>query len=357
LRWSLSLSLYGGGLAARAVDWLTAHRRVLAHLRPASVRGYVITRGHALRLQRRDWLAVDELATWAVHHRPGGGQATDFYYRAHARRYALRVTEGAADADAAATGLSASADPERHAGAVLEQGCLAIYQGRFKRALRVAFELRYRTGRYAIPRWQAWGAWLEAVALCHAGRPASAREAVSAAQPRFEGEGLPGPIADLRTATLLAARVELALGGDRGIEASGDQLSDAEALGGRYVDDRCLVLADLALARGGVDDAGVLLRRVAGRPSCPVAGAWAALGLAEVRRLGGDTTGAADDFQRVGHLGAERGAWWLQAQAAIGLEICGTRRDEWSGVPDDVRQAAQERRALGASRVLWMMTV
>ena len=35
---------------------------------------------------------------------------------------------------------------------------MAVYRGHFDEALRAGFELRYRTGRFAIPRWQAWGA-------------------------------------------------------------------------------------------------------------------------------------------------------------------------------------------------------
>lgn len=355
LRWAVNRSLYEGGVVAATVDALTERRAVLRRLPPTRLRNWAITRGHALRLQGRDWQKVEEFATWAVEHRPGGPQASDFYYRAQGRRYALLVNDGLADADRAAAGLSVAGDPERHAGAVLEQGCLAIYQGRFEAAMRAAFELRQRTGRYAIPRWQAWGAWLEAIALCHLAQPAEARNAADVADERFEAEARPGPLADIRTARLLAARVELALGAGGAMPVDREGFADAEPLGRRYVDDRCLVLADLAIGHGDVAAAERLLGRIMRNPSCPVAEGWAALGQAEVTRLRNDQGSAGGVFARVARLGAERGAWWLQAQAAIGLELCGGGESAWGGVPDEVREAARARHALGEPRLLWMM--
>ena len=354
IRWTISLSLYGGGVVAWCVDWLTRHRRLLRRLQPTRLRNYVITRGHGLRLLRRDWHAVDELASWAVEHRPGGAQPADFYYRAQARRYALRVSDGIADADRATAELSATADPERHAGAVLEEGCLAIYQGSFEKARRAAFELRERTGRYAIPRWRAWGAWLEAIALCHLRRPTEARGFADLAAERFERENRRGPVADVVTARLLATRVELAQGAGSSFETA---LDDAQRLGGRYLDDRCLVLADLALAQGDVAAADELLHRVAGNPSCPVAEVWAALGLAELARLRGEIDAAGEQFAAVARLGQHTGAFWLQAQAAIGMRRCEVAEDDaWQSVPEAVRDAAGSD-GFGDPRVLWMMTV
>ena len=351
LRWLRNDSLYNGGLVARAVDALAAHRRVLAAVRPRSLHHYAITAEHALRLQRRRWDSVEEFAAWAVEHRAGGPQPTDLYYRAYGRRYGLQIAAGRKDADAAQAGLSASLDPERHAGAVLEQGALAIYAGRFEEALRAGFELRERTGRYAIPRWQAWGAWLEAIAWSHLLDPAAAHDAADAAYARFQAERRPGPVADVRTARLLAARTELALGGSPTID---EDTEDAERLGLRYRDDRYLVLADHALARRDVQRTDELLRAVAAEPSCPVAEAWAALGLAELRRLEGHGDAVAA-FGRLAALGAERGAHWLQAQAAIGLALCGDETG-WKGIPDDVCRRAGER-GVGDPRILWMLTI
>ena len=203
VRWLRNNSLYNDGLLARAVDALAAHRSVLASLRPRSLHQYAITAEHALLLQRRRWDAVEEFADWAVRHRAGGPRPIDLYYRAYGRRYGLQIRDGSRDADAAESGLSAALDPERHAGAVLEQGALAIYAGRFEDALRAGFELRERTGRYAIPRWRAWGSWLEAIAWSHLRDPAAAHEAAEAADVRFRAEGRPGPVADVSNGTAI----------------------------------------------------------------------------------------------------------------------------------------------------------
>jgi hypothetical protein len=349
LRWVRNNSLYRDGILSRVVDGLAGHRTLLHVLRPRRLQHYMITAEHALLLQRRDLHAIDEFATWAIEHRAGGAIPTDLYYRAQARRYDLHVREGLKDAEQARAGLSAAQDPERHAGALLESGCLSLYAGRFDRTARAAFELRFRTGRYAIPRWQAWGAWLEAIVLCHMRRPAEARAAASAAEERFRDEQRPGPIADVATARLLAARAERALGEKPDIETS---LEDARELGGRYLDDRRLILADHLLADENIDGAERLLGAVAENPSCAVAKAWAQLGLAEIARLGGRDD-AAVAFRALAGLARARGAHWLQAQAAIGLALCG--EDGWSGVPEPVREAAGEL-GFGEPRVLWMMT-
>lgn len=351
LRWVRNNSLYRGGLVSRVVAGLAEHRLLLRALRPRRLQHYAITAQHALLLQARKPDAVGEFATWAIEHRAGGPSPTDLYYRAQARRYDLRVTDGLRDAEEARAGLSAAQDPERHAGAVLESGCLSIYAGRFDRAARAAFELRFRTGRYAIPRWQAWGAWLEAIASCHMRQPAEARAAAYAAGERFSAEGRPGPVADVVTACLLIARVERAMGQSSAAELDVD---DAARLGGRYLDDRRLVLADHLLADEHVADAKQLLQAVAAEPSCRVADVWAALGLAEVARLERRRS-APDGFRRVAALGRREGAFWLQAQAAIGLSLCGEGDDAWDGVPPSVRAAACEL-GFGEPRILWMMT-
>lgn len=352
LRWALGLSLYRRGIAAKVVDRLASHRWLLARLKPRRARDYVITRACALRLQQRDWRALEEFACWATRHRT---DPSDLYYRAQARRYALRLDEALADATGAAAGLSTARDPERRAGAILELGCVAVSQGRFEDALRAAFELSERTGRYAIPRWRAWGAWLEAVAACHLLQIPRARAALAAARGRFAGEGLAGPVADVRCGELLSDRVALALG--RRVTLDVD-LSDAEQLGGRYVDDRCLVLADLLLADGDRGAAKTLLQRVAAHPSCPAGAAWADLGLAEIARLDGDP-GAGDAFARTARHAAARGAHWLAAQAAIGLELCGDQRAAAtrSTLPALVAdRLSLSPRGVGDPRVLWMLT-
>jgi hypothetical protein len=348
LRWTLNRSLYGGGGAARLVEWLTTHRRVLASMRPRSLREYLITRGCALRLLNRDWQSLGEFATWAARQR---NNPSDLYYRAQAGRYAMRIRAARADAEGARAGLSAARDPERHAGAVLEEGCLAVYEGRFAEAVRAGFELRRRTGRYAIGRWQAWGAWLEAVALCHLARPEEAREALDMAGERFSAEGRPGPVADVDSGRLLAARVEIALGGDPPVHPD---LDTAVRLRGRYADDRRLILADIELARGNRTAAAELLHAVSQAPSCPVADAWSQLGLAEVARLARDPE-AADRFATVGELADTRGAYWLAAQAVVGLRLCGDPREQTfaTHLPADLSTALAVR-TLGNPRVLWM---
>jgi hypothetical protein len=352
IRWTRSRSLYGDGRVAEVVEWLAQHRGILDGLRPPAARDYAITGASALRLRQRDWDRVEEFARWAVEHR---GAPTDYYYLAYGFRYSMRAEDARRAADTAEAGLSASGDPERHAGAVLEQGCASIYQGRFADARRYAFELCQRTGRYAIPRWRAWGFWLDGIALCYERDPDAASDAFDRAMRRFEQEGRPGPIADVLTGRVLADRVRLALG--REASPSTD-LSDAERLGGRYFDDRALVVADVHLARDEADEAERLLRRVADNSSCPVASAWAGLGLAELDRLCGDAR-AGDRYAELARFAAERGAHWLGAQAAIGLGLSGDARaaSVWAALPGELRCDSQAPPAgLGQPRVLWMMT-
>jgi hypothetical protein len=351
-RWARTRSLYRGGVVASGVEWLSEHRSVLAALRPRVVHGYVITSAHALRLLKRSLPEVDEFARWAVDLR---GEPTDYYYLAYSYRYAMRAEDARRAADRAEQGLSAAGEPERHAGAVLEQGCAAIYQGRFGDASRCAFELSQRTGRYAIPRWRAWGHWLEALAQCYKGDPIAARESVALAAERFGEEARAGPLADLRTAELLADRVSISQGQE--VRPSTD-LSDARELGGRYFDDRALLLADVQLALGDRDAAARLLREVAADPSCRVADAWAEFGLSELDRLDGRRSEAAGRFAALARFASERGAHWLHAQTATALELCGdggAAATIRQSLPVAVRDAAQHAPS-GEPRVLWMMT-
>jgi hypothetical protein len=352
LVWTANVSLYRGGAVSKLVSWFAAHRDALARVRPLRLRSYLITRASALRLQERRWKRVEEFAAWAVEHR---GAPTDRYYMAHAYRYAMRVGEAREQADRAAEGLSAAGDPERHAGAVLEQGCAAIYQGRFADARRYAFELRERTGRYAIPRWRGWGAWLDGIALCYEENPDAALYALDDADKRFRAEERAGPIADVQTARLLAERVKLALGRPANPSC---EFADAEDLGGRYRDDRALLLADVHLGRNDIDAAERLLRDIATCPSCPVAIVWTEFGLAEVGRRRGEAD-AAERFARIAELADGVDAHWLCAQAAIALALCGDHRARaiWRSLPAEFRGDRDAPPAgLGNPRVLWMMT-
>lgn len=349
LRWTVRNSLYGDGVVGKALQWLTIHRRILWAVRPVRLREYLITRGSALRLASRDWRALDEFAGWAIQQRNNPG---DHYYRAQSGRYAMRISAARKDADYAQAGLSAVRDPERHAGAVLEQGCLAVYEGRFDEALRAAFELRRRTGRYAIARWQSWGAWLEGVTLCHLQRPAAARGAFDAGIGRFLAEERPGPVADMRSGRLLAARVELAENKRPIIDLD---LQEAELLGGRYTDDRSLIAADIKLATGEPAEARALLTAVAAHPSNPIAQAWSSLGLAELARLEGSGS-APDAFQAVAEHAVRRGAYWLALQAAIGLRACGDAGADRiaADLPRYLGSRVGDPDAAADRRILWM---
>jgi hypothetical protein len=154
---------------------------------------------------------------------------------------------------------------------------------------------------------------------------------------------------------VLAQRVELALG--RSVSPS-FEIADAEELGGRYLDDRALVLADVHLARNDVEAAERLLRRVAAAPSCPVASIWAELGLAEIDRLRQQPR-AADRFARIATLAERVDAHWLRAQAGIALGLCRDGRGDsvWRSLPPELRADRDAPSAgLGNPRVLWMMT-
>ncbi|HWC49888.1 MAG TPA: SIR2 family protein [Solirubrobacterales bacterium] len=361
LRWMRNNSIYDGGALAAALKWLANRPWLLGRLRPLKLRDYVITRACGVLLQKGDWRELELFAGWAVRTRSDNGDAnpSDLYYRAHAHRYTLQISAAARDAQEAQAGLSSSSDPERHAGAVLEVGSMAIYRGRFEEALRAGFELRYRTGRFAIRRWQAWGAWLEAVALCHLGEPGRAREALTAARERFEGERRDGPLQDVRTVELLADRVALAQGDLDHPPDLGDE--DMRGLQGRYRNDRCLVTADLAIGLGRYRLARERLEEVVRQPAVPMAPVWAQLGLSELDRLEGEEERAAESFGDLADRAGKGGMRWLQAQAAIGLSLCRDRRAAavWEEtrreLPDSAAVDSPEELACGEPRVLWML--
>jgi hypothetical protein len=361
LRWMRNNSIYDEGALSYAMRWLAQRPLLLGGLRPLALRDYLITRTCGVLLQKGDWRELEHFADWAIRTRSVDGHAnpSDLYYRAHAHRYTLQISAATRDAQEAKAGLSSSSDPERHAGAVLEVGSIAIYRGRFEEALRAGFELRYRTGRFAIPRWQAWGAWLEAVALCHLGEPGKAREALAAARERFTGERRDGPLQDVRTVELLAARVALA-------QEDLDELPNLDneglqGLRGRYRNDRCLVLADLAIGLRRFELARERLEEVLRKPEVPMAPEWARLGLAELDRLEGAEERAAETFVDLAGRASKGGMWWLQAQAAIGLSLCHDPRaaDIWEAtrreLPNGAATDSPEELACGEPRVLWML--
>lgn len=359
LRWVRNDSIYNGGLLARLLRSLTHRHAVLGSVRPAKLRDYAISRGCGVLLSEGDWRTLDDLTNWAIRTR--GATPGDLYYRAHARRYTLQIEDAARDAREARIGLSNLTDPERHAGALLEVGSMAIYQGRFEEALRAGFELRQRTGRFAIPRWRAWGAWLEAVAYCHLREPGEARRSLAVARRRFEGERRRGPLQDVRTVEILAGRVALASGGSDELPDLEEEEWDLKGLRGRYRDDRCLVLADLAIGLGRSDVAERLLGEVSERPSVPMAGAWADLARAELDRLHGRQELAGDAFARLAETVHEGGLTWLESQAVIGLHLCGDQRfaGAWNtlqrGLPAAACAESPESLVLGEPRVLWML--
>jgi len=256
--------------------------------------------------------------------------------------------------------LADALDPERLAGALLESGAAAIYRGDFEFALRRAFELQYRRGRYAIPRWQSWGAWLEAVARCHLGLVDEADAALLRARNRFEDEGYVGALADLDTVTLLVQRVRLA-NGLIGVDELRPHLNLEEGSPLKR-GDRLLVQGEVELARGtdeGVEIARQHYSAVSMNPSCPVAAAWAELGLAEVARRSSQINEADSGFEAVRLLARERGALWMEAQAVVGLVMSGvpTANTHWAEMrrrlPNHPTNLAEI--AVGDPRILWTL--
>ncbi|MFZ2056104.1 MAG: SIR2 family protein [Acidimicrobiales bacterium] len=365
LRWVGSNSLYRGHVVSAVIRVVATRPRLLKLLPKSGWRDFVLTRHLALLLRDHDWRALDKFTAWTEQARPQLGlpaSPVDSYYKAQASRYQLRPKVARADAEEAANGLSLLRDPERLAGAIYESGSAAIYQADFAAALRAAFDLRYRRGRYAIARWPAWGAWLEVVTRCHLDEPEAAGRVLEEDRgcQRFEEEGRQDALADLRTARLLLYRVQLAHGWDPdpGMLVAPE---DAEREG-RYRDDLDLLLADIAIAEGRRDEAAERLQRVAGDPSCTVAERWAALGRAELKRRASPVA-AADEFASLAVDAHERRATWLELQAVIGLAACSDDRETaaWTLVreqlPQSLRRSSASQLAVGSPRVLWMLTV
>jgi len=367
LRHRITYSLYHFGVVARLVRWLAGHRYVLCRVWPGQLRNYFITRASALLLRGRDWSKLRDFADWAVAFRSdrhGNPNPSDLYYQAQAFRYSLLPAQARTSAEKAIAGLQGVADAERLAGALYEAGDAAIYQADFNAALGYAFQLRYRRGRYAIPRWQAWGAWLETIALAHLGAIDRTDEPIAAMTERFCFEDDPLNIADVRTAELLVARVRLAQVGSVGLDSL-DHHSDA-ARTGRYRDDLDLLRADISIGLGDHDEARQRLTRVHDQAAMPVSRAWALLGLAELDRLA--TPGhpaAADAFGALADDAHTRKAIWLEGQAVLGLHLCDKARAErlWQRLavtwPHDGGITLESLKTTTSERprVLWLLTI
>lgn len=363
-RWAVSRSLYGGGAAALAVRGLARFRRALVLPGARRVGNPLLTRQYALLLSAGRWQEIGTQAEWSISHRrraDGSPFISDYYYRAFARRYEFRPADAAADAEVAVRGLASARDPERLAGALLESGAAALYQGRCDAALRRAFELQYRRGRYAIARWQSWGGWLEAVTQCYLRDPDAADKAIARAADRFDDEGYESALVNLDLVGLLAERVRRATDPSRAakpLPALPDRVLTVSQL-----DDLDLIMGDLELARNtsdGVTRARERYQAAADRRSTPAAATMAALGLAEVTRREGNLAEAAERFAALAADARERGATWLEAQAVLGLHLAappqavGLWKDLRPRLPGTVTMSDL---AFGDPRVLWTLTL
>jgi hypothetical protein len=363
-RWAVSRSLYGEGVVALAVRGLARYRRVLVLPGIRRVGNPLLNREYALLLTDRQWPNVGKLADWSVSHRrrPDGSRfPADYYYRAFARRYEFRPAGAAADAEAAVRGLADARDPERLAGALLESGVAALYQGQFDVALRRAFELQYRRGRYAIARWQSWGGWLEAVARCYLRDPDAAERAIARAAGRFHEENYDSALANIESAGLLVERVRRAADASRAAKAL--PVLPERSLTPSQRDDLDLIRGDLELARNNRDGVAAARERyqaAARRRSCPAATAMAALGMAEVTRREGNLADAAEAFLGLTLDARERGATWLEAQAVLGLHLSAPRQAAslWLDLSSRLPGAtAISDLAYGEPRVLWTLSL
>ena len=366
VRWAIGRSLYNEGIVADIVGGLGAHTTLLRKVFPRRLRDYVITRYCALLLQRGHWQELLDFADWAILARKrtdGSPYPSDLYYRSQGHRYQFRPDLAALDAETAADALADARDPERLAGALYEVGCASLYRADFKKALSYSFQLRYRRGRYAIPRWQAWGAWLEATTCAYQLRPKDSLEPIEVGRARFTAEERSGPIADMRTSELLNARVWLALTGqfdESLLHDPGDDLLQSP----RLKDDLDLILADLQIGLGDLGAAEQRLARVGASQSSPVAAALARLGQAELKRLTDTPAEAAEDFYDLANYAHDQGATWLRLQALVGLALCDDPRYKtaWRQLISDHHELVRndpEQYIVGETRprVLWLLTI
>jgi hypothetical protein len=265
-------------------------------------------------------------------------EPVDHYYLGHALRYAGEVTQARAHQRLAEIGFSESgpraADPERLAGAILEQGVLDLNQGRFSDALGRGSDLVAMRGRYAIQRWGAWGHWLLGAAHIYQLQIEAGMADVGAADDWFAAVGDARQRVDGRIMALLAARVSQALGVSepplisKVLGQGGPSPAKSPSSGARHApiterqrDDIALVEADIALGQGRVDDGARLVSGMTRRPATTIGGHWAELVRTEVTRSrGGD---AIPGFTAVAAQSGRIGATWLQLQAVAGLARCG----------------------------------
>jgi hypothetical protein len=149
---------------------------------------------------------------------------------------------------------------------------------------------------------------------------------------------------DVFVARSLLARLRLALE-DVGTLDSFD--SDVGVpLTKRQSQDHLLLRADFAIGVGELEIAARCLDEVERSPSSEVTLSWSTLGRAEIARRFG--RGQGPDLMAVRDDAIDRGAWWLAAQAELGM----TEADEARVQTPDGTVV----RALGRPRVLWMTT-
>lgn len=357
LRWTASRSLYReNGRLERVVRMVVRHPRSI-RLLPRRLATYVYDKGPAVLLPTGEYESMHGLVGRALEA-PGRDdplrKGSDLYYLAHSLRY-LHQPAQAADALASASRLlldrRGRSDTERYAGVLLEQGIIAIHQGRITDAFTAANELVNGPGRYAIGRWSGWGHWLWAMAHLYAtafpDRHADVETAIDEAMALadkaaddFEDSNLHRAAGDVFIARLLGHRLKIAIG----LDAPGP--TEPPMLTRRQSNDVALLRADTALAVGDVAAADKHLAIVERSPANQVAAAWARLGRAEHGRHTGATTTAHDAIE---HDAEERGARWLAAQAALG-------HTDDAEVTISTSLSPLRVRGVGEPRVLWLVT-
>jgi len=361
-RWAVSRSLYHEGVVATTLRIYLRHPWVLRLPGTGRLTNLAFDKGTALLLAEGDWSSLDwltELALRSRHAPDGQPRPADLYYRSHALRYQLQPMLARQAAKSAETGLEGrrpmAVDAERLAGAVLEQGILDLYQGRFHDARSRAADLQSERGRYAIQRWPAWGYWLDGFALAYLGDLDQSMESFGTAKAYFSTE-IPRAVADCVIGEMFCRRVAVAVDGtppESGLPP------EWEAMSPRQRDDVRLVLADHRLAAGDVETAAEYLGAVLRAPSNEVARWWAELGMAEIRRL---RLQQGPGFSRVRDHAQRVGARWLELQALAGMmrseEL--TEDDAIGEIQRDPPQVGPDWH-LGDNRsgrppILWMVT-
>jgi tetratricopeptide (TPR) repeat protein len=360
LHWTLSRSLYSDRGLVHQIVRAAAERPALAKRLPAKVRGYVFDKGPAVLLPEGGYREIHALVREADTLRERQSRlrrGSDRYYDAHALRYlnrpgdARRLLDEAANLLRGDRGRETTSDAERYAGVVLEQGEISLYQGRIQDAFTAANDLVNGPGRYAIGRWSGWGHWLWAMAHLYSvalidgevGALRSAERHLAQADEDFADAALTRGAGDVAVARSLLARLRLALE-DIGTLDTFDSFIDVP-LTERQRQDTLLLRADFALAVEEFQVAAECLEQIEQSPSSEVTLAWSTLGRAELARVG---HGSGPDLTAVRADALYRGAWWLAAQAELGMAKVDEARTQ---TPDGTIV-----RALGRPRVLWMTT-